>query len=118
VADAFEEADLRAGFEAGGRLLGAFIVARDEKDFVVYVRPDWVHGRGFRIIRKWRRFGDRTFRRLDSALDFIRQAGWPGRVMIYPAGDEGLAAFAGVSPRDLVAAPSTAASEETVAPGI
>src|ERR1700722_3481107 len=32
---AFEEADLRAGLKDGGQVLGAFIVARSEDEFVV-----------------------------------------------------------------------------------
>ena len=54
MAAAFEEADLRAGLNDGGQVLCAFIVARGEDAFVIYLRCNWIRGRGFRIIRTWR----------------------------------------------------------------
>lgn len=39
--EAFEESDLRAGIKAGGAILGAFIVARSEEAFVIYIRANW-----------------------------------------------------------------------------
>ena len=99
---AFEEADLRAGLKDGGQVLGAFIVARSEDEFVVYMRCNWIRGRGFRIIRSWRGLsGDRTFKHLQSAWAFIRKFHFLGRVTIYPAGDVELRQFVGVAPRDL-----------------
>jgi hypothetical protein len=98
----FEEADLRSGLRDGGQVLGAFIVARSEEDFVIYLRCNWIRGRGFRIIRTWRgSSGDRTFKNLQSAWGFVRKFHFLGRVTIYPAGDPELRQFVGVSPKDL-----------------
>jgi hypothetical protein len=99
---AFEEADLRAGLKDGGQVLGAFIVARGEEEFVIYLRCNWIRGRGFRIIRTWRgSSGDRTFRNLQSAWGFVRKFDFLGRVTVYPVGDLELRQFVGVSPKDL-----------------
>jgi hypothetical protein len=99
----FEEADLRSGLKDGGQVLGAFIVARSEEEFVVYMRCNWIRGRGFRIIRSWRGLsGDRTFKHLQSAWGFIRKFGFLGRVTVYPAGDVELRQFVGVASQDLV----------------
>jgi hypothetical protein len=102
LGDVFEEADLRAGLKDGGVILGAFIVARSEEEFVVYLRSNWIRGRGFRIIRTWRGVsGDRTFKNLESAWLFVRKFNFLGQVTIYPAGDPDLRQFVGISPRDL-----------------
>ena len=102
MADAFEEADLRSGLKDGGQVLGAFIVARSEEDFVIYLRCNWIRGRGFRIIRTWRgSSGDRTFKNLQSAWGFVRKFNFLGRVTVYPAGDPELRQFVGVSAKDL-----------------
>jgi hypothetical protein len=103
---AFEESDLRSGLKDGGHVLGAFIVARGEDEFVVYLRCNWIRGRGFRIIRSWRgSSGDRTFRNLQSAWGFVRKFNFLGRVTVYPVGDPELRGFTGVSPRDLGGSP-------------
>ena len=97
----FEEADLRAGLKDGGKLLGAFIIARAEDEFVVYIRANWKRGRGFRIIRTWRgTSGDRTFKNLQSAWLFIRKFGFLGQVMVFPLGDPDLKQFVGISARE------------------
>ena len=102
MGDVFEEADLRAGLKDGGVILGAFIVARSEEEFVVYMRSNWIRGRGFRIIRTWRGVsGDRTFKNLELAWLFVRKFNFLGQVTIYPAGDPDLRQFVGISPRDL-----------------
>jgi hypothetical protein len=102
LGDAFVEADLRSAFNNGGQVLGAFIVARTEDAFVIYMRGNWIRGRGFRIIRTWRgSSGARTFRNLQSAWFFIRKFNFLGRVMVYPAGDPDLRQFAGVVAEDL-----------------
>jgi hypothetical protein len=103
LGDVFEEADIRSGLKDGGQVLGAFIVARSEEEFVVYMRCNWIRGRGFRIIRSWRGLaGDRTFKHLQSAWGFIRKFNFLGRVTVYPAGDVELRQFVGVAPQDLV----------------
>ncbi len=115
----FEEADLRAGIKDGGRVLGAFIVARADDEFVIYLRCDWVRGRGFRIIRTWRgASGDRSFRNLQSAWCFIRKFGFLGRVTVYPVGDLDLRQFVGVMPGDLaaIAAPAGSGGEPVPSP--
>lgn len=102
MGDAFEEADLRSALNTGGQVLGAFIVARTEDAFVIYMRGNWIRGRGFRIIRTWRgSSGARTFRNLQSAWFFIRKFNFLGRVTVYPAGDPDLRQFVGVVARDL-----------------
>jgi len=102
LADVFEEADLRAGLKEGGHVLGAFIVARSEDEFVIYLRCNWIRGRGFRIIRTWRgTSGDRSFKNLQSAWCFIRKFDFLGRVTIYPVGDFELRQFVGVAAQDL-----------------
>ena len=102
LAEVFEAADLRKGLKEGGQLLGAFIVARTADEFVVYVRVNWIRGRGFRLIRTWRNTaGDRTFKHLDSAWRFVRSFDYFGRITVYPTGDPELHQFAGVAPEDL-----------------
>lgn len=102
MGDVFEEADLRQALKDGGVILGAFIVARSEEEFVVYMRGNWIRGRGFRIIRTWRGVsGDRTFKNLESAWLFVRKFNFLGHVTIYPAGDPNLRQFVGITPRDL-----------------
>jgi hypothetical protein len=99
---AFEEADLRSALKEGGQVLGAFIVARSEEEFVIYLRCNWIQGRGFRIVRTWRGLsGDRSFKNMQSAWFFIRKFNFRGRVTVYPAGDPELRQFVGVSPCDL-----------------
>jgi len=103
VVDVFEEADLRLGLKDGGRVLGAFIIARGDDQFVVYARVDWIRGRGFRIIRTWRgTSGDRAFKNLQSAWHFIQKFDFFGRVTIYPVGDTELHHFVGIAACDLV----------------
>ena len=102
VGNAFEEADLRSALKDGGQVLGAFIVARSEEEFVIYLRCNWIQGRGFRIVRTWRGLsGDRSFKNMQSAWFFIRKFNFRGRVTVYPAGDPELRQFVGVSPCDL-----------------
>ncbi len=102
MGDVFEEADLRAGLKEGGHVLGAFIVARGEDEFVIYLRCNWIRGRGFRIIRTWRgASGDRSFKNLQSAWCFIRKFDFLGRVTVYPVGDFELRQFVGVASQDL-----------------
>jgi hypothetical protein len=102
LGDAFEEADLRSALSNGGQVLGAFIVARTEDAFVVYMRGNWIRGRGFRIIRTWRgSSGARTFKNLQSAWFFIRKFKFLGRVTVYPAGDADLRQFVGVAAEDM-----------------
>ena len=106
MAEAFEESDLRAGLKEGGRILGAFIVVRGgthSEEFVIYIRTDWVRGRGFRILRSWRGgSGDRSFKSLDKAWHHIRKFDFLGRIIIYPQGDPDLHQFVGVGPEDLM----------------
>lgn len=102
MGDVFEEADLRAGLKEGGHVLGAFIVARSDDEFVIYLRCNWIRGRGFRIIRTWRgASGDRSFKNLQSAWCFIRKFDFLGRVTVYPVGDFELRQFVGVAAQDL-----------------
>ena len=102
LGDVFEESDLRSGLRDGGQVLGAFIIARGEEEFVVYLRCNWIRGRGFRIIRTWRgSSGDRKFRNLQSAWGFVRKFNFLGRVTVYPVGDPELRQFVGVAPQDL-----------------
>ncbi len=73
--EVFQESDLRAGIRKGWAVLGAFIVARSEEAFVIYMRANWGRGRGFHIIRTWRGLtGDRTSRNLQSAWCFVRNS--------------------------------------------
>jgi hypothetical protein len=102
LAEVFEEADLRAGLRDGGQVLGAFIVARSTEEFVIYLRCNWIRGRGFRIVRTWRGVsGDRSFKNLQSAWCFIRKFDFLGRVTVYPVGDMELRQFVGVAALDL-----------------
>jgi hypothetical protein len=111
LADALEESDLRAGLKDGGQVLGAFIVARSEEEFVIYMRASWLRGRGFRIVRTWRgASGDRTFKSLQSAWCFVHKFDFFGRVTVYPAGDVELRQFVGVVPHDLEDPPKFAGS--------
>ncbi len=112
MADVLEESDLRAGLKDGGQVLGAFIVARSDEEFVIYMRASWGRGRGFRIIRTWRgASGDRTFKNLQSAWYFVRKFDFFGRVTVYPVGDVELRQFVGVSPPDLEASPKLVGSD-------
>ena len=42
VGNAFEKADLCSALNDGGQVLGAFIVARSEEEFVIYLRCNWI----------------------------------------------------------------------------
>lgn len=111
MADAFEEADLHTALKDNGQVLGAFVIARGEREFVIYMRASWTRGRGFRIIRTWRgSTGDRTFKSLQSAWGFIRRFKFFGRVTIYPIGDIELQRFMGVMAQDLQASAAFPAS--------
>ena len=102
MAEGFEEAELRAGLKDGGIVLGAFIVARSTEEFVIYLRCNWIRGRGFRIVRTYRgASGDRSFKNLQSAWCFIRKFDFLGRVTVYPTGDLELRQFVGVAGCDL-----------------
>ncbi len=115
--EVFEESDLRAGIGDGGAVLGAFIVARSEEEFVVYMRANWGRGRGFRIIRTWRGMsGDRTFKNLQSAWCFIRKFDFSGRVTVYPAGDTELRQFVGVISPDLEPSPALVELDRLIPP--
>jgi hypothetical protein len=115
LGEVFEESDLRAGLKDGGQVLGAFIVARSEEEFVIYMRPSWGRGRGFRIIRTWRGAnGDRAFKNLQSAWCFIRKFDFVGRVTVYPVGDAELRQFVGVIAQDLEASPRLAGSDRNI----
>ena len=102
MAEAMEGADLRAGLDEGGAIVGALIVARAENCFVVYMRPSWVRGRGFRIVKTWRGSqGDRTFKSLDSAWRYVRRFKFSGRITVYPRHDPELRSVVGVCPTDI-----------------
>ena len=118
LVDGFEEADLRSGLKAGGAILGAFIVERPAKpECVVYIRSDWIRGRGFRIVRTWRNLeGDRVFKSFDTAVRFIRKY-YAGRFMVYPQGDRELSDFAGVVHEDLPTGSSLGADPDLAACG-
>ena len=100
--NAFEEADLRSALKEGGQVLGAFIVARSEEEFVISLRCNWILGWGLRTIRSWSGLsGDRSFKNLQSAWHFVRKFNFLGCVTVYPAGDPEHRQFVGMSPCDL-----------------
>lgn len=102
MSGALEEADLRRGMSEGGAVIGALIVERERGlQYVVYVRPDWVHGRSYRLIKTWRGLqGIRVWKTIDACMSFIRGVGYSGRVTIYPAKDDRLVRIAGIWPED------------------
>jgi hypothetical protein len=69
-----QEADIRAGLEAGGRIENVVIVARrDEADgveHVPYLLPSW--RRGYVAIGLFRGTGVRAYRDLDRLVRFLR----------------------------------------------
>ncbi len=101
-----EEAQIRTARQEGGVVVGAFIVVRGNADYVVYLRPSWTRGRGFRIITTWRgQQGDKVWKSFDVAMRWIRKHAFSGRVTIYPVGDPELRTFLGVQPQDLGESP-------------
>ena len=78
-----EEADLRAGMRAGGRVLGFLVVARaggEAPEYAIYVRTSWL--RGYRILRTWRGKVDRTYRSLDKLYKLPPVFGYLGPVTV------------------------------------
>lgn len=104
LSEPFELAEIKAGIKDGGKILGAFIVARTTSDgkeiFVVYFRTDWTQSRTFRILCRFRSDRPKTFKRLDRLYEAVRGTGYTGRIIIFPSGDSELQKFSGVLPED------------------
>jgi hypothetical protein len=97
----FEEADLQVSIRQGGSVVGALVVERRAREYVVYLRASWMRGRAYGVLRTWRGHGgDRVFKSLDVAFRFVRRFGFMGRITVYPAGDPELRQFAGVLAED------------------
>lgn len=101
MAEALEEAVIRAHLADGGAIVGAFVVARSEREFALYLRPSWVRGRGYIPLSAWRKRTDRSLRSMDGVLRWLRRFGFVGRVTIYPVGDPDLRQFSGLRACDL-----------------
>jgi hypothetical protein len=79
-----EEA-LRARLAEGGKVFGAFIVAKDLTDITVHLSCNWLREPGCRtamVTRGAPSAGD--FSGLDEAWAFIREMGYAGVIPIYP----------------------------------
>lgn len=101
MAEALEEAVIRAHISDGGAIVGAFVVARSERELALYLRPSWVRGRGYIPLAKWRSGSDRSLRSMDGVVRWLRRFGFAGRITIYPVGDPELRQFSGLRACDL-----------------
>ena len=97
-----QEADIRTRLADGGRIRGAFLVARLEPhglEFMVYLRPTW--DKNFLPLRTWRSKADRTYRDVGRLLQLIGDDfGYWGPTCIYPAGSPELERFKMLLPDD------------------
>jgi len=104
VSKELQEADIRTGLAEGGRIRGAFLVARLEPhglEFMVYLRPSW--DKNFLPLRTWRSKADRTYRDVGRLLQLLGDDyGYWGPICIYPAGSPELARFKELLPDDAV----------------
>ena len=81
-----QEADIRAGLEAGGRIESVVIVARRDDDggveHVPYLLPSW--RRGYVAIGLFRGVGVRTYRDLTRLVRFVRDdLGFHGAISLH-----------------------------------
>jgi hypothetical protein len=79
------EDDLQARLGDGGKVFGAFIVAKAPRDIEVHVSCDWLREPGCRtalVVPNQARAGG--FRTLDEAWAFIQATGYSGVIPIYP----------------------------------
>ncbi len=77
--------ELRARLDDGGRVFGAFIVARTLDGIEVHLSCDWLREPGCRtalVLPEPGRAGE--FASLDEAWTFIQEAGYGGVIPIYP----------------------------------
>lgn len=99
----FQEADIRDGVAAGGRLSGVFIICRPEErggGWVLYLRTSWT--RGYRPLRTFRDRSDRVFKDLGRLVTLVRQDFcYSGEVSLFAAGDEALRRYRSLLPVDL-----------------
>lgn len=82
---AMNEDDLTARLSDGGKVFGAFIVAKSPHDIEVHVSCDWLREPGCRtalVMPGASRAG--AFRTLDDAWAFIQATGYSGVIPIYP----------------------------------
>ena len=97
-----QEADIRAALADGGRIRGAFLVARLEPhglEFMVYLRPSW--DKNFLPLRTWRSKADRTYRDVGRLFQLIGDDfGYWGPICVYPAGSPELLRFKELLPID------------------
>lgn len=98
----WQEADLKGGIQAGGNVLGVFIICRTDergRGFIPYIRTSW--GRGFRPMRTYRDRSDRVFRSLDKLVGLIRDDfRYQGEISLFVAGDDGLRRYRTLFPPD------------------
>ena len=98
----FQEADIKAGVRKGEKVLGAFLITREDHKgplYVTYLRTSWT--RGFLPLRTFRDKADRVYRDLDKLLALLRKDfAYPGEVSIFVAGDVALRRFRALLPTD------------------
>jgi len=113
LAAGFQEGDIKAGLANGGRILNALVVCRTTDDgfeHVPYLRASWC--RGFRPLRTWADRGDRTYRDLNRLVSLVREDfGYSGYIILFKAGDAGLARYAAIAPHDRVVEPPDASTD-------
>lgn len=98
----FQEADIKAGVRKGQKVLGVFLITREDDKgplYVTYLRTSWT--RGFLPLRTFRDKADRVYRDLDKLLCLLREDfAYPGEVSIFLAGDDALRRFRALLPTD------------------
>ena len=98
----FQEADIKAGVRKSEKVLGVFLITREDDKgslYVTYLRTSWT--RGFLPLRTFRDKADRVYRDLDKLLALLRKDfAYQGEVSIFLAGDAALRRFRALLPTD------------------
>ena len=76
------EADIVSELQRGGHIAEVAVLERRDEEFVIFVSPSW--SKGFRLLRKFRNTGTRTFKDVMRLLRFVRDTwGYRGSLTVY-----------------------------------
>ncbi len=102
----FEEAEIRQGLRAGGRVQSAFIVLRPAANpvdvrFVAYLRVSWLSP-GYHLLETYRHRADRTYRDLGRLMLLLQDDFGIGDqpIPVFRAGSPRLQRFRDLRPQD------------------